>query len=100
MVGHEGTPPAVVASDPKADLAGSLELAEPVRVVAAPVHVRRRKLLRLLTISLVLGSVGLFDGGIVTRLAAAFFGVCARILHPYVAGTRLSSFGASWFLGL
>jgi hypothetical protein len=60
-------------------------------------HVRRRKLLRLLTISLVLGSVGLLDGGIATCLAAAFFGVCTLVfcilMLPGAAYLRLEPVG-------
>jgi hypothetical protein len=53
--------------------------------------------LRLLTISLVLGSAGLFDGGTMTRIATAFFGLCAIVfavqLLPGAAWLRLEPAG-------
>jgi hypothetical protein len=77
-----------------ADVVG---LAEPGRVIAASLRVRRRRLLRLLALSLLLGSPGVLDGGILLLLCSAFFGLCAVVflilLLPGAAYLRLEPHG-------
>jgi hypothetical protein len=97
MSDQDKAPPAHVASGPTAELAGSVELAEPTRVIAVILRVRRWKLLRLLATSLVLGSPGLFDNEIMLRIGTAFFGfgaiVFAVLLLPGAAWLRLEPAG-------
>jgi hypothetical protein len=94
MSGHDVAPFVPVTSD--ADPAGAVALAEPARVVAAILRVRRWKLIRLIAISLALAIPGLFDGGIVL-IGTGFFGlgaiVFAILLLPGAAWLRLEPAG-------
>jgi hypothetical protein len=95
MSGHDVAPFVPVTSD--ADPAGAVVLAEPARVVAAILRVRRWKLIRLITISLALAIPGLFDGGIMPLIGTGFFGlgaiVFAILLLPGAAWLRLEPAG-------
>jgi len=97
MFDQDSAPPAHAASGPPAELAGSVAFAEPTRVIAIILRVRRWRLLRLLATCLVLGSPGLFDNVISLRIGTAFFGfgaiVFGVLLLPGAAWLRLEPAG-------